>query len=83
MIATEARNPEYAEAIRYRLAGPAEPVKVPIGTLDQARDDAEGRYLRALLMECENNISEAARVAGVARMTLYRLMAKHGIEVRR
>jgi transcriptional regulator of acetoin/glycerol metabolism len=80
MIASEARNPEYAEAIRYRLAGPAEPApKAPVGTLEQARSDAEGRYLRALLLEFRGNISQAARIAGVSRMTLYRLMDKHGL----
>ncbi|MFC1609794.1 sigma 54-interacting transcriptional regulator, partial [Myxococcota bacterium] len=39
----------------------------------------EREYLRSVLRECKGNISEVARVSGLARQTCYRLMEKHGL----
>jgi DNA-binding NtrC family response regulator len=40
----------------------------------------EQRYLRWLINRAAGNMSKAARVAGVDRTTLYRLMEKHGLQ---
>jgi DNA-binding NtrC family response regulator len=40
----------------------------------------EQRYLRWLVNHAAGNMSKAARVAGVDRTTLYRLMEKHGLQ---
>lgn len=40
----------------------------------------ERKYLYWVLQEAEGNLSEAARIAGVDRTTLYRLMEKHELE---
>jgi DNA-binding NtrC family response regulator len=39
----------------------------------------ERRYLTALVNRAAGNMSKAARIAGVDRTTLYRLMEKHGL----
>ena len=39
----------------------------------------EKDYLTQVLQETEGNVSEAARVAGVNRATLYRLLERHGL----
>lgn len=46
-------------------------------TLAQARIEAERQAIKSSLRQTRNNISEAARRLGIARMTLYRLMQKH------
>lgn len=48
-------------------------------TLAQVRIEAERLAILAGLRQSSNNVSEAARRLGVARMTLYRLMQKHRI----
>lgn len=49
-------------------------------TLDEARIHAERQtILHALNASCRN-VSEAARILGVSRITLYRLMRKHGLD---
>ncbi len=54
------------------------------GEYHQARDrvlsEFEQRYLARIVREAGGNISDAARMAGVDRTTLYRLMQKHGID---
>ena len=40
----------------------------------------ERRYLAELVRAAEGNMSKAARVAGVDRTTLYRLMERHGLQ---
>lgn len=49
----------------------------PTETLAQVRIEAERHAIRSSLRHSSNNISEAARCLGIARMTLYRLMHKH------
>lgn len=51
-------------------------------TLDEYRDQAERLYLSALLDHAEGNISRMARIAKVTRMSIYRLLKKHGLEWR-
>ena len=54
------------------------------GGYHEARDRVLARferdYLGWVLQHADGNMSEAARVAGVDRTTLYRLMGKHGLE---
>jgi DNA-binding NtrC family response regulator len=47
--------------------------------LEQARRRAEHGAISISLRNAGKNVTEAARKLGVSRMTLYRLMAKHGI----
>jgi two-component system NtrC family response regulator len=49
-------------------------------TLKEARDMFERDFVSTVLSRAENNIAEAARLAGVSRPTLYDLIRKHGIE---
>jgi len=49
--------------------------------LEQARVDAEVRAIRSCLKAANNNVSRSARMLGISRVTLYRLMAKHNIVV--
>lgn len=51
-----------------------------VRTLAAARSDAERRSIEAALYFCDNNISEAARRLGVARITLYRLLRKYQLD---
>jgi len=48
--------------------------------LDASRIDAERIAIGASLERAGRNITHAARDLGVSRMTLYRLLAKHGIQ---
>ena len=47
--------------------------------LEEARTRAERGAISVSLQQAGRNVTEAARQLGVSRMTLYRLMAKHGI----
>lgn len=47
--------------------------------LDTARTQAEREAIHLSLLRVGRNVSQAARDLGVSRMTLYRLMEKHGI----
>ena len=47
--------------------------------LEEARTRAERGAISVSLQQSGRNVTEAARQLGVSRMTLYRLMAKHGI----
>ena len=40
----------------------------------------EKRYLTAMINRAGGNMSEAARLAGIDRTTIYRLMEKHALE---
>ncbi|TFW28029.1 sigma-54 dependent transcriptional regulator [Massilia horti] len=50
--------------------------------LGESRIEAERAAVMAGLERAGNNISRAARELGVSRMTLYRLLDKHGIHVK-
>jgi DNA-binding NtrC family response regulator len=47
---------------------------------DRILAEFERRYLTALVNSADGNMSKAARLAGVDRTTLYRLMEKHGMQ---
>lgn len=51
-------------------------VKREMTTLARARKKAEEEAIRSALRSSNDNISEAARLLGVSRITLYRLMSK-------
>ncbi|WP_051089283.1 sigma-54 dependent transcriptional regulator [Oceanimonas smirnovii] len=46
-------------------------------TLEEARNQAECQAIRCSLKQTGNNVSMAAKLLGVSRVTLYRLMEKH------
>ena len=50
-------------------------------TLDEARREGECAALWAALNAAGRNVSAAARYLGVSRVTLYRLMQRHGIRL--
>jgi transcriptional regulator of acetoin/glycerol metabolism len=60
---------------------------MPFGILDDAYHPAKDRlvahfekeYLSRLVSRAGGNMSKAARIAGVDRTTLYRLMERHGL----
>ena len=64
---------------------PAEPEHRP--TLRELRDQwltpLEREYLTNLLRECEGNVAQAAGLAGVNKVTLYRLLKKHELRLTR
>jgi DNA-binding NtrC family response regulator len=47
--------------------------------LDDARQKAERGAIHSILQQTGRNVAVSARHLGVSRMTLYRLMAKHGL----
>lgn len=47
--------------------------------LEQARAHAEELAVRSCLSHAMNNVSQAAKMLGVSRVTLYRMMEKYGI----
>ncbi len=49
----------------------------PVPTLEQARHQAERQAIRRSLKKAGHNVTCAARLLGVSRVTLYRLMEKH------
>jgi len=66
------------------------PVAVPTSThqtLEQLRETwlapLERKYLADLLEQCEGHVREAARRAGVNPVTMYRLLEKRGLKLRR
>ena len=59
------------------------PALEPRHGLEEARHHAERVAIAASLQRTGRNVSGAARQLGVSRMTLYRLMLKHGIELPR
>jgi len=92
VVLAEPGEPIEPEHLPFVEDGRAAPIQVkprPVGTLagepyHQARDrvlaDFERDYLGALVNRAKGNMSKAARIAGVDRTTLYRLMEKHGLE---
>jgi two-component system NtrC family response regulator len=60
----------------------ADPNAVPdVLNLVEAREDAERREIPRALSRSEGNISQAAKMLGVSRPTLYDLMRHHGFKV--
>ena len=57
---------------------PARPSSPP-ASAGRSMNDAEGDVLRRALADTNGNLTAAARVLGVARSTLYRMMGRHGI----
>jgi len=71
------RNDDLSEkVVEEGLYGPTKDDAVDVSreSFDDHRDRAERRYLEALLAEHGSNISQAAKVARLARSQLYRLM---------
>jgi two-component system response regulator AtoC len=54
------------------------PANVP--SLDEARRDAERRYLLWALERCGGNRTQAARISGVSRRTFYNLLQRHDLD---
>jgi DNA-binding NtrC family response regulator len=71
-----------------RLITPADlgldvgPEAQPFEALEAARTRAEQKAIALSLRSAGKNVSLAAKHLGVSRMTLYRLMAKHGMTER-
>ena len=70
----------------HRCIGPQDLGLVPANgvvecNLDQARTSAERAVIHRVLSRVGSNVSLAARELGISRMTLYRLMSKHGIAI--
>ena len=55
------------------------PVACTPRKLDISRDEAEKLAICASLAKAGSNVSKTARELGISRMTLYRLLSKHGI----
>ncbi|WP_372874330.1 sigma 54-interacting transcriptional regulator [Pseudomonas sp.] len=53
--------------------------RVEIEPLEQVRAHAEEVAVRSCLSQSMNNVSHAAKLLGVSRVTLYRMMDKYGI----
>jgi DNA-binding NtrC family response regulator len=68
------------------LEGPALGSGITTGGYHETRTRViarfEKEYLSRILHETEGNVSEAARLAGVNRATLYRLLERHGLTKR-
>ena len=68
---------------RTRQSSPAEDAVDPRLSYAEAKrrltDEAERRYLEALLRHHDGNVSQAARAAGMNRGYLHRLLRRHGI----
>ena len=63
------------------LATGEEHFELPIGEARSLYVEAfEKRYLTAVLRRAQQNVAQAARLAGLDRTHLHRLLAKHGIE---
>ncbi len=50
--------------------------------LRQVRESAETAAIKRALLYCDNNVSNAAKLLGVTRPTLYSLFNKYGIDVK-
>jgi DNA-binding protein Fis len=44
---------------------------------------AERSYLEKLMAACEGNVRRAAKLAGINAVTMYRLLKRRGLEMRR
>jgi len=70
-----------------RESRPVAPVKTKRGTLAEMREvwvaPHERKYLVDLLSEHDGKVRDAAEAAGINYVTMYRLMKKHGVTVKR
>jgi DNA-binding NtrC family response regulator len=51
-----------------------------LGSRDAALDEAEREYLVALLQDQQGNVAQSARVAGLSRQGLHKLLQKHSLD---
>lgn len=63
------------------LPDPREPSSGSVVSLFESRERAERIAVAHALRDCGNNVSQAALVLGVSRMTIYRLLEKHDIKL--
>lgn len=61
------------------LSQPKHDTSAKVGSLQHARNESEKRGLEASLARNGSNITKTAKELNVSRMTLYRLMEKHGV----
>lgn len=54
-----------------------------IDPLKEARARFERRYVEGVIRVANGNMSEAARIAGVDRVTLYRMVERLGLTIER
>ena len=52
---------------------------MPLGTLPEYRQEAERRYLQALMFKTKGDMKEACRISGLSRSRLYALLKEHNI----
>ena len=84
----EIRPDDLPEALRRPLAKTAgEPTRKRSPSLRELREawlaPLEVRYLSELLQGCDGNVALAAKRAGINTVTMYRLLRKRGLTVRR
>lgn len=61
------------------FCAPSESDKLP--TLNEARDNAERDVINRALIQSAHNVTEAAHLLGISRVTLHRLINKHRLPV--
>ena len=61
------------------LTLPVGPVSMELETV---RTMAERDAIKIALVRVDSNVTHAARALGISRMTMYRLMDKHGLSLR-
>jgi transcriptional regulator of acetoin/glycerol metabolism len=68
----------------YKFAGGKFDRNALLANFDNVeRQRAEADVLRQALAQCASNLSQAARLLGISRPTLYDLLRQHGIPIRR
>ena len=63
------------------LPDPRERPSARVVNLQETRERAERAAVEHALRDSNYNVSQAANLLGVSRMTIYRLLEKHGIEI--
>ena len=63
------------------LPDPRESGGARVINLQETREQAERMAVENALSDADYNVSRAASLLGVSRMTIYRLLDKHGIEI--